>query len=193
MTFFLERGKQQDALQSPPIWSLLIYMLLTESLNLHDRILRENLRLPHPSGDQSLLDLESSNDTQGLRQSGTVETTKGADKRLSHAGKLTEVGWQPFFFLSHMALMNLFRFQGVLSFNVSMASRWNSRALTCPHPNTPKTIVLLYTSKRNFGGGWSSVYASSKSHIVFKFGVVPKKDKVEVERQLINEKTRTIS
>jgi len=32
------------------------------------------------------------------------------------------------------------------------------------------------------------VYASSKSHIVVKFGVVPKKDKAEVERQLINEK-----
>ena len=98
MTFCLERGKPQDASQSPPIWSLLIYMALTESLNLHDRILRENLGLPHSSGDQSLSDLGSGNDTQGLRQSGTAETTKGADERLCHAGKLTEVGWQPFFF-----------------------------------------------------------------------------------------------
>ena len=38
------------------------------------------------------------------------------------------------------------------------------------------------------GGGWSSVYASSRSHVIVKFATVPKKDKAELERQLSNEK-----
>ncbi len=36
--------------------------------------------------------------------------------------------------------------------------------------------------------GWSSVYASSKSHVVVKFADVPKKDKAELKCQLSNEK-----
>jgi len=40
---------------------------------------------------------------------------------------------------------------------------------------------------RHLGAGWSSVYASSKSDIVIKFGVIPQKDRAEVERQLRNE------
>ena len=38
------------------------------------------------------------------------------------------------------------------------------------------------------GVGWSSVFASSKSHVVVKFAAVPKKDKAELIRQLSNEK-----
>lgn len=41
---------------------------------------------------------------------------------------------------------------------------------------------------RHLGAGWSSVFVSSKSHVVVKFAVVPKKDKVELVRQLSNEK-----
>ena len=41
---------------------------------------------------------------------------------------------------------------------------------------------------RHFDAGWSSVFASTKSHVVVKFAVVPKKDKAELERQLSNEK-----
>lgn len=37
---------------------------------------------------------------------------------------------------------------------------------------------------RNFGEGWSSMYASSKSPVIVKFGVIPKRDKAEVERRL---------
>ena len=40
----------------------------------------------------------------------------------------------------------------------------------------------------HLGAGWSSVFASSKSHVVVKFAVVPQKDKVELIRQLGNEK-----
>ena len=41
---------------------------------------------------------------------------------------------------------------------------------------------------RHLGAGWSSVFASSKSHVVVKFAVVPKKDKAELIRQLGDEK-----
>ena len=41
---------------------------------------------------------------------------------------------------------------------------------------------------RHFGAGWSSVFASSKSQVVVKFAVVPKKDKAKLIRQLGNEK-----
>ena len=41
---------------------------------------------------------------------------------------------------------------------------------------------------RLLGAGWSSVFASSKSHVVVKFAVVPKKDKAELLRQLKNER-----
>ena len=41
---------------------------------------------------------------------------------------------------------------------------------------------------RHLDAGWSSVFASTKSHVVVKFAVVPKKDKAELVRQLSNEK-----
>jgi hypothetical protein len=47
-----------------------------------------------------------------------------------------------------------------------------------------RPFVLL---DRHLGGGWSSVYASSRSHLIAKFAVVPKKDTAELERQLRNE------
>jgi hypothetical protein len=40
---------------------------------------------------------------------------------------------------------------------------------------------------RQLGAGWSSVFASSESHVVVKFAVVPKKDKAELVRQLTDE------
>ncbi len=41
---------------------------------------------------------------------------------------------------------------------------------------------------RYLGAGWSTVFASSKSHVVVKFAVVSKKNKAELIRQLGNEK-----
>jgi hypothetical protein len=41
---------------------------------------------------------------------------------------------------------------------------------------------------RHLGAGWSSVFASSKSHVVVKFAAVPKKDKASLVDQLNNEK-----
>jgi hypothetical protein len=67
----------------------------------------------------------------------------------------------------------------------------------------PMELLLVNTSHSNqvkkrrqpfihldhhLGAGWSSVFASSKSHVVVKFAAVPKKDKAEILRQLSNEK-----
>ena len=50
-----------------------------------------------------------------------------------------------------------------------------------------KTFPFIHLDK-HYGGGWSSVYASSRSHIIIKFAIVPKKDKAELEGYLKNEK-----
>ncbi|KAH9978109.1 hypothetical protein BGW80DRAFT_794373 [Lactifluus volemus] len=49
MTFCVRPGKEPDA-QAPPLWSLLVYMLLTERFNVSDDILRQQLHIPVPSG-----------------------------------------------------------------------------------------------------------------------------------------------
>ena len=41
---------------------------------------------------------------------------------------------------------------------------------------------------RHLGAGWSSVYGSSKSHIIIKFSIVPQQNKAKLERQLRHEK-----
>lgn len=58
-----------------------------------------------------------------------------------------------------------------------------------PHSHrTKKPYHPFIHFDRHLGAGWSSVFASSKSHVVVKFAVVPKKDKAELIRQLSNEK-----
>jgi hypothetical protein len=49
MTFCLRPGQEPDT-QAPPLWSLLVYMLLTERFNVSDDILRQQLHIPVPSG-----------------------------------------------------------------------------------------------------------------------------------------------
>jgi hypothetical protein len=61
-----------------------------------------------------------------------------------------------------------------------------SRAGT-PRSHDGKKQLPFVLLDRHLGGGWSSVYASSRSHLIVKFAVVPKKDKAELERQLKNE------
>jgi len=47
---------------------------------------------------------------------------------------------------------------------------------------------LFIHFESHLGAGWSTVYASSKSHIVIKLAAVPNKNKAELLRQLSNEK-----
>jgi hypothetical protein len=52
MTFCVRPGQEPDA-QAPPLWSLLVYMLLTEKFNVSDDILRQQLHIPVPLGYRS--------------------------------------------------------------------------------------------------------------------------------------------
>jgi len=55
MSFCLEPNSQQEpaAQSSPPLWGLLVYILLTETLNIDDEVLMEELDLPVPLEDVS--------------------------------------------------------------------------------------------------------------------------------------------
>jgi hypothetical protein len=107
MQFCLRPGEQEPAPQSP-IWSILVYMLLVETLNIDDEALRQRLGIVVPSRDPSSLDLGSKTDARGSRYSGRLGTLKERDENQSPSGALTEVRIF-FFLLSHIVLTNLSR------------------------------------------------------------------------------------
>jgi hypothetical protein len=77
LTFRVEPGDQQGcqaAEQSPPLWSLIVYMLLTEHLNIGDNALRQKFDLPVLLGDfdPSSLSLRSRYNVQGCQQLGRL-------------------------------------------------------------------------------------------------------------------------
>ncbi|KAI0289072.1 hypothetical protein BC826DRAFT_1188019 [Russula brevipes] len=124
MSFCLRPDQEPEATVQPPIWSMVIYMLLTETFKIDDGALGQRFGLPVPSEDPPLLELGSRN---------------------GHSGKLTGI------------------------------------------PSSKQNPPFIHLD-RQLGVGWSSVYSSSKSCVVVKFAVVPKKDKAELGRQLSNEK-----
>jgi hypothetical protein len=63
MQFCLRPGEQEPAPQ-PPIWSILVYMLLVETLNIDDEALRQRLGIVVPSRDPSSFDLGSRDESQ---------------------------------------------------------------------------------------------------------------------------------
>jgi hypothetical protein len=84
MTFCLRPGDSQVPDAQPPIWTLLVYMLLTETLDRSDEDLRQQLHLPVPLGSMSspCLGTQSWLDARGHQ---------------SHLDMLAEVG-TPFLF-----------------------------------------------------------------------------------------------
>ena len=82
MRFCLRPDDEQEPAIQPPIWSVVVYMLLVETLNIDDDDLRQQLGLVVPTGDP---DLGSKIDARGRRRSGrTVEV----DETLSHPIKV---------------------------------------------------------------------------------------------------------
>ncbi|KAI0272873.1 hypothetical protein BGY98DRAFT_1179060 [Russula aff. rugulosa BPL654] len=82
MRFCLRPDDEQEPAIQPPIWSVVVYMLLVETLNIDDDDLRQQLGLVVPMGDP---DLGSKIDARGCRRSGrTVEV----DETLSHPIKV---------------------------------------------------------------------------------------------------------
>ena len=94
MRFCLRPDEQEPAI-GPPIWSILVYMLLVETLNIDDEALRQIFGLVVPMEDP---DLGSKVDTRGRRRSGR---TTEVDETLSPSGALTEVRIL-YFLLSHI-------------------------------------------------------------------------------------------
>jgi hypothetical protein len=105
MRFCLWPDEEQEPAVQPPIWSILVYMLLVETLNIDDETLRQRLGLVVPIEDP---DLGSKIDARGPRCPGR---STEVDETLSRSGKLNKA--RNFFslILSRFVLVltNLFR------------------------------------------------------------------------------------
>ena len=117
---------QHPASGLPPIWSMLVYMLLVETLDVDDNDLMDQLGLPAPSpplsGDEDLSRSGFVVNSSGRDCSRRLEVVHQVDKHLSHSGKLAMVGHPfPFHYLYLWYLQ------------VSSASKRNDRSmLRCP-------------------------------------------------------------
>ncbi|KAH9967188.1 hypothetical protein BC827DRAFT_573120 [Russula dissimulans] len=145
----------------PPIWSILEYMLLVETLNIDDTTLGKRLGLPSLSNKSDL------GSTYNTRRQGKSLKMTAVDKSMRHTGKLTDA-------------------PGAMLIRCFDAQRMELKLVTVPHSRHAKKPFIHLD--HYLGGDWSSVYASSKSQIVIKFAAVPKKDKAELEHQLNTEK-----
>ena len=85
MRYCLRADEEQESAIQPPIWSMIMYMLLVETLNINDETLRERLGLVVPIGDP---DLGSKINARGRRYPGR---STEVDETLSRSGKLNKV------------------------------------------------------------------------------------------------------
>jgi len=192
LTFCVEPGDQQGrqaAEQSPPLWSLVVYMLLTEHLNVGDKALRQKFDLPVPLGDPdpSSSSLGSRYNVQGCRQLGRrLETTKEADESSRYSGRLAKVRYHSCSFTHGTDELVQARAPGSMSVRC-LGGILMRLTLVDPSQYAHSDEHPLIHLDRHLSGGWSSVYASSKSDIIVKFGTIPRKNKADIERQLKNE------
>lgn len=92
MRYCLLPDEEQEPAVQPPIWSVLMYMLLVETFNIDDEALRQRLGLVIPIGDP---DLGLKIDARGRRCPGR---STEVDETLSRSGKLNKVRNLFFFF-----------------------------------------------------------------------------------------------
>lgn len=183
LRFGLLPTETQDPAPDPPVWSILIYMLLVETLNIDDKTVEEGLGLVVPVEDPFSLDLGLKSDSRRRRRSGRLETMK-------EMGALTEVRNHSFSSFSSCADESL-RMQAPESMTIRCLDGRPMKLTLIDAPisqRAKKQHQLFVHFDSQLCAGWSAVYASSKSHIVIKFAAVPKKSKVELLRQLSNEK-----
>ena len=182
MRFGLRPDEEQNPAIQPPLWSVLVYMLLVETLDVSDKTLIQRFGLV-PLGDPTPLDSGLKTDAQGRMDSG-----KPIDKGEAHSGTLTEVGNLSF---SSFAYCNNEFLQAPESMTVQCLNAYPMELtlVDAPTPHRAKKQYhpIIYLD-RHLGAGWSSVYSSSKSHVVVKFAAAPNKDKATLKRQLTNEK-----
>ena len=155
MRFCLRPNDEQEPAIQPPIWSILMYILLVETLNIDDDNLRQRFGLVVPMEDPGL---GSKIDTRGYRSSESGRTTE-----LQAAGSIT------------VQCLDAYPMELLL---VSASHSHQTKKPYHPFIHLDRHLV----ARR------SSVFASSKSHVVFKFAAVPKRDKAELVQQLDDEK-----
>jgi hypothetical protein len=89
MRFCLLPGEVQNTAKEPPIWSILVYMLLTEKLKLDDKTVEEDLGLTDP--------VESPSSELGPKTNGRGLTVMNG---IEESGALTEVRNPPIVFFA---------------------------------------------------------------------------------------------
>jgi len=154
----------------------LIYMLLTEALHIEDDVLKCRLGIP----------------TSPIPPAASA-VPFGGSASTSHSGLARDhncVG------LDAVCQANKFQ-----SYSRRLATAHGEMIVQCLDP-LPMSLSSVGASQSQsddkmppfihldqyLGGGWSSVYASNVSRVVVKFASVPKKEKAELERQLMDEK-----
>ena len=89
LPFCLRTGEQEPFIQ--PIWSILVYMLLVETLEVDDETLRERLGVVVPPEILSSSISGSKIDTRGRRCSGRPGIVIERNERQGSSGALTKV------------------------------------------------------------------------------------------------------
>jgi len=145
-------------------------MPLVERRDVNDEALRQKLGVVVPSRDPSPLHLGSKTDAGGRRYPGRLGTVNERDESQSPSGTLSEA-------------------PETITVQCIDARPIELSLVNMPHPHRAnKQYHSFIHFDRHLGAGWSTVFASSKSNVVVKFAVVPKKDKAELIRQPSNEK-----
>ncbi|KAI9453888.1 hypothetical protein F5148DRAFT_1288892 [Russula earlei] len=156
-----------NAGQLPPIWSMLVYMLLTEVTNIDDITLMGKFGLDPPPESPSSSPwgrVETENRIVSSRLRSKREDPRAGPLNL-HTGTRANIVIQ--------CLDGL-----PIEFTL----------VDAPLTQLTKKMCHQFIHFDHYlGGGWSSVYASRKWHVIVKFATVPKKDKATLERQLSNE------
>ncbi|KAI9453885.1 hypothetical protein F5148DRAFT_453903 [Russula earlei] len=150
--------------QLPPIWSMLVYMLLTEVRNIDDIALMRKFGLDPPP------------EAPSSSPRGRVPTRSSRLQSKGEEGPRAGPSNLPTGTRANIVIQCL---DGLpIEFTL----------VDAPLTQLTKKMCHQFIHLDHYlGGGWSSVYASRKWHVVVKFATVPKKDKAMLERQLSNE------
>jgi hypothetical protein len=156
-------------------------MLLTEAFNISDNALCEKFGLSVTIGETSLSGLRILHSAQGCNHLETLKMSWKTNQDKSDSDRITKVRKSLLFFLSH----DTNRFLKVPGGMIVQCFDSDPMALSPVETSQPqngrKQCPFIHLDGY-LGGGWSSVYTSSKSNIVVKFANAPKKDKAMLER-----------
>lgn len=178
--------------QVPPIWSMLVYMWLTETVSIDDEVLMQQLGLPDPATDTPSSNVESIHGHM-CPESPKMTDDDNDEKSTVHSGNPAEVRRIFSFSFTHAAndlkflqppgnlLVQYLDTHPITVTPVDRNKPQSEHALE-EHPFVHLDLKVYYFA------GARSVYVSTKSHVMVKFAYYPDKDKAELERMLTNER-----